>query len=92
MTYNEALSYIQNTLRFGSKPGLERIEKLLALMGNPQDKLRIIHVAGTNGKGSTANAVAATLDSVRLQDRALYFALCYGFLRADTNRRQNDTK
>lgn len=61
MTYDEALSYISQTLRFGSKPGLERISRLLELMGNPQDSLQIIHVAGTNGKGSTSKAIAAAL-------------------------------
>jgi dihydrofolate synthase/folylpolyglutamate synthase len=61
MTYEDALLYIQGTLRFGLKPGLERIEKLLSLMGNPQDFLSIVHVAGTNGKGSTSNAIAAAL-------------------------------
>lgn len=61
MTYENALKYISSTLRFGSKPGLERIKRLLDLIGNPQDDLRFIHVAGTNGKGSTSNAIAAAL-------------------------------
>ena len=61
MTYNDALKYISNTLRFGSKPGLERIGRLLDLMGNPQNTLKFIHIAGTNGKGSTANAIASAL-------------------------------
>jgi dihydrofolate synthase / folylpolyglutamate synthase len=61
MTYEDAQDYINNTLRFGSKPGLERIGKLLELMGNPQDSLKFIHIAGTNGKGSIANAIAAAL-------------------------------
>ena len=55
------MHYIQNTLRFGSKPGLERIAYLLGLMGNPQDDLSFIHIAGTNGKGSVANAISAAL-------------------------------
>jgi dihydrofolate synthase/folylpolyglutamate synthase len=59
MTYENALKYISNTLKFGSKPGLERIGKLLDLMGKPQKSLKFVHIAGTNGKGSTANAVAA---------------------------------
>lgn len=53
MTYEEALEYIHGTYKFGIKLGLENIKKLLELMGNPQKDLRIIHVAGTNGKGST---------------------------------------
>lgn len=35
-------------------PGLERVQEVLALLGNPQDKYKVIHIAGTNGKGSTA--------------------------------------
>ncbi|MEZ0535854.1 folylpolyglutamate synthase/dihydrofolate synthase family protein [Caldicellulosiruptoraceae bacterium PP1] len=53
MNYEEALSYIHNTYKFGIKLGLENIKTLLNLLENPQEHLRIIHVAGTNGKGST---------------------------------------
>ncbi|MDF2566749.1 MAG: bifunctional folylpolyglutamate synthase/dihydrofolate synthase [Oscillospiraceae bacterium] len=53
MTYQEAVDYIHSLLRFGSKLGLERIQKLLNLMGTPQNKLKFVHIAGTNGKGST---------------------------------------
>ncbi|MBE6686202.1 MAG: bifunctional folylpolyglutamate synthase/dihydrofolate synthase [Ruminococcaceae bacterium] len=52
MTYNQALEYIHSVCWMGSRPGLERITELCALMGNIQDKLKYIHVAGTNGKGS----------------------------------------
>lgn len=61
MTCKDAIAYIHNTLKFSSKPGLGRIGKLLELLGNPQNSLKFIHVAGTNGKGSTSNAVAAAL-------------------------------
>ena len=43
---------------FGVKPGLERIEKLLKLLGDPQHKVPVIHIAGTNGKGSTSSMIA----------------------------------
>lgn len=52
MTYTQALAFIGSRLRFGSMPGLERISLLLERLGRPQDKLRFVHVAGTNGKGS----------------------------------------
>ena len=54
MNYEEAIAYIHGTYRFGSKLGLDNIRFLLKLMGNPQSELRFIHVAGTNGKGSTS--------------------------------------
>ncbi|MBE6007688.1 MAG: bifunctional folylpolyglutamate synthase/dihydrofolate synthase [Lachnospiraceae bacterium] len=53
MNYAEALKYIEQIEYFGSKPGLERISALMEVLGNPQDALKVIHVAGTNGKGST---------------------------------------
>lgn len=58
MNYNKALEYIHSLLVFGSVPGLERISQLLDSLGNPQDKLKFIHVAGTNGKGSTCTMLA----------------------------------
>lgn len=52
VNYLESVEYINSFLKFGSKPGLERITALLELLENPQEKLKFIHVAGTNGKGS----------------------------------------
>lgn len=54
MDYKEALTYIHGTRKLGWKLGLDNIEYLLKLMGNPHKKLKYIHIAGTNGKGSTA--------------------------------------
>src|ERR1700759_4766451 len=53
MTYAEAIRYLYELHWFGARPGLETTFKLAALAGNPQERLRFIHVAGTNGKGST---------------------------------------
>ncbi len=61
MTYDEALERIHSFNVFGSRLGLERMEKLLSLLGNPHEKLRIIHVAGTNGKGSVCRYVYSVL-------------------------------
>lgn len=58
MNYNETLEYIHSLNRFGIKPGLERIRLLMNKLGNPQDTLRFIHVAGTNGKGSTCTMLS----------------------------------
>ncbi|MGX8702263.1 bifunctional folylpolyglutamate synthase/dihydrofolate synthase [Caproiciproducens sp.] len=67
ITYEEALQKIESLLRFGSRPGLERVEKLLALLGNPQDRLKFVHVAGTNGKGSTCALIASVLKKSQYQ-------------------------
>lgn len=61
MTYENALEKIHSLLSFGSRPGLDRILSLLDRMGNPQDKLKYIHVAGTNGKGSTCAMLSSVL-------------------------------
>lgn len=59
--YEEALNYIHGLPRFSGKPSLKRIRKLLALLGNPHLKMKFIHVAGTNGKGSTSAMTAEVL-------------------------------
>ena len=61
MTYTECLTFIHSLDRFGSVPGLERISELLSLVGNPQEKLKFIHIAGTNGKGSVTMYCASVL-------------------------------
>jgi dihydrofolate synthase/folylpolyglutamate synthase len=61
MTAQEALTYIHSVCWKGSIPGLGRTQELLSRMGNPEKKLRFIHVAGTNGKGSTAAMLASIL-------------------------------
>lgn len=63
MTYKEALAYISSFEAFGIRPGLERIGALCNALGNPQDKLSFIHIAGTNGKGSTSTLIANSLAS-----------------------------
>jgi dihydrofolate synthase/folylpolyglutamate synthase len=57
MNYEESIEFIHSTYKFGSKLGLENITRLTELLGNPQDSYKIIHVAGTNGKGSTSNMI-----------------------------------
>lgn len=61
MNYDEALAYINDKNKFGSKLGLETISKLLELLGNPQHGLNYIHVGGTNGKGSTSSFLVSML-------------------------------
>ena len=61
MTANEAIEYIHSVCWKGSIPGLGRTQELLAKMGTPEKKLKFVHIAGTNGKGSTAAMTASIL-------------------------------
>ena len=61
MTYEEALHYFAHIEMMGSHLGLERMAELLRRLGNPESSLRFVHVAGTNGKGSTAALLDACL-------------------------------
>ena len=61
MNYTEAINFIHSTSNFFCKPGLERITELCALLGNPQDNLKFVHVAGTNGKGSFCAMLSSIL-------------------------------
>ena len=61
MNYEQALEYIHSVNWAFCKPGLERITELCKALGDPQKKLRFIHVAGTNGKGSTSAMLASVL-------------------------------
>lgn len=63
MTYPEAIQYLQGTNRAFCKPGTERVAELCALLGNPQKDLSVVHVAGTNGKGSFCVILASLLQS-----------------------------
>lgn len=61
MQYETALTYIHSLLKFGIKPGFQRINALLEGLHNPEKALKVIHVAGTNGKGSTCTFVSSVL-------------------------------
>lgn len=63
MNYNEALEKIHGLLHFGARPGLDRILKLLDRIGSPHKKCKFIHIAGTNGKGSTSQMISSVLTS-----------------------------
>ena len=63
MNYKEAREYLESTNRYGSVLGLNTIKELLKRIDNPQDKLKVVHFAGTNGKGS----VGAYLESIMIK-------------------------
>lgn len=67
MTYQEMLDYFTHVDMLGSHLGLARMEELLALLGSPQERLKFIHVAGTNGKGSTSALLDACLRQAGLR-------------------------
>ena len=61
MNYKDSVKYIHSLLKFGMNLGLERISALLNELGNPQEKLEFVHVAGTNGKGTTSTMLSSIL-------------------------------
>lgn len=61
MDYEQAMEYINKTTKFGMNLGLQRINKLLEYMGNPEKDLKCIHIAGTNGKGSITSMISSIL-------------------------------
>ena len=61
MDYQESLAYLDELAVFGIKPGLQRIHRLLELLGRPQNCYRTLHVTGTNGKGSVSSMLAEIL-------------------------------
>ena len=67
MKYEDAIAYIEECNKLGSVPGLDSIRALTAKLNNPQDELKIIHVAGTNGKGSVSAFVGTTLQTCGLK-------------------------
>ena len=66
MNYEEAVQYIHNTVKFGSKLGLTNITELLKRLGDPHRKFPSVHVAGTNGKGSVTSMTASILNQAWL--------------------------
>lgn len=61
ITYQDAIDIIEGLSKFGSRLGLDRIRKLLDKLDNPQDKIPVIHIGGTNGKGSVSKMISSVL-------------------------------
>ena len=61
MNYKEAREYIKKASQYGIVPGLDNISNLCDKLGNPQNELEVIHIAGTNGKGSVGAFVEQIL-------------------------------
>ena len=67
MTLEQAMEYINNIPHIGKRDGVNRVRPLLHLLGDPQQHLRFVHVAGTNGKGSTVAMTASVLRQAGLR-------------------------
>ena len=61
MKYEEAIEFIEECNKFGISPGLDSVTALAEKLDNPQDLLRFVHVAGTNGKGSVSSFIGTVL-------------------------------
>ncbi len=61
MNYRESIAYLEQEIGFASCPGLERISNLMEKLGNPEKNLKMIHIAGTNGKGSATAMLCSIL-------------------------------
>lgn len=81
MNCNEAIEYIHSLEKFGMRPGLERIGELCRALGEPQKGIKIIHVAGTNGKGSTSTIISCILQKAGFNTGLFYIAVCLEFQR-----------
>lgn len=62
MTYQESVDYILSVPLFASKLGTDNLNRILDIMGHPEQSYPVIHVAGTNGKGSTCSFLASILE------------------------------
>lgn len=67
MDYDEAVAYLDRHIELGWKPGLERIHRLLGMMGSPHLRSPAIHITGTNGKTTVTTAAASVLDEMGLK-------------------------
>lgn len=79
MTIDETMAYIHATAWQGSRPGLSRITALLSALGNPERGLRCIHIAGTNGKGSTSAMLDAILRAAGYRTALFISPYLYSF-------------
>lgn len=77
MNYKQAIEYLDFVYTRGSHPGLSRVTALMNLLDNPQDKINVIHIAGTNGKGSVSAMLCHILSSAGLKT-GMFTSPCMG--------------
>lgn len=73
MNYTESLAYLDSLGKFGIKLGMERIEGLLRELGNPEQKIKTVHVTGTNGKGSVTSMITKYSAGSKPEGGQVYF-------------------
>src|SRR5690554_5846446 len=83
-TYQDAVNWITELIPFGIKPGLKRMAYMMEQLGNPHRRLKFIHVAGTNGKGSTC----AYLTNVLIQSGYVVGSFTSPYITKYTDRIQ----
>ena len=76
MNYQQSRAYIQDAAKYPIALGLTNIQELMKRLGNPQDQLKYVHVAGTNGKGSVIAYLYTTLMEAGYQSGKIYFPFC----------------
>ena len=59
MNYQESIAYLDSLGQFGIRLGMDRIQQLLFVLGHPENQIKTVHVAGTNGKGSVTSMISS---------------------------------
>ncbi|MDY6289875.1 MAG: folylpolyglutamate synthase/dihydrofolate synthase family protein [Succiniclasticum sp.] len=67
MNYQESIAYLESLGQFGIRLGMERIQQLLFVLGHPENQVKTVHVAGTNGKGSVTTMISTILTEAGLR-------------------------
>ena len=72
MNYQQALAYAEECGQYGCVPGLENMRELLGRLGNPQEELAFVHIAGSNGKGSVMNFISTVLTGADIKRAGIF--------------------
>ena len=92
MNYNEAVQYVESLAPLGSRPGLDNVYKLMDRLGNPQDDLKFVHVAGTNGKGSVCAMMNSIFTEAKIKTGVYTSPSVFSYLEKYKIGRKNVTK
>ena len=76
MNYIDAMDFLEETKKYGSQLGLTSIQNLMAELGNIQDEIPLVHIGGTNGKGSVGAMLSPGLDRSRISCGQILYTGC----------------